>query len=130
MDRRAVIVGCLLLLGALVAVATGAQDTGDTRPPPDARARAATAAVRRATASAAARRDARSDARVVDAALRHVTVVRRGSPHRREVALTFDDGPSPFTGQIVRRLRRMRVPGTFFTVGLQLQRFPDEVATV
>jgi peptidoglycan/xylan/chitin deacetylase (PgdA/CDA1 family) len=130
MDRRAMIVVCLLLVGAVVAVAIGAQDTGDSRPPPDARARAATAAVQRATASAAARRAARSDARVVDAALRHVTVVRRGTPLRREVALTFDDGPSPFTGQIVRRLRLMRVPGTFFTVGLQLQRFPDEVATV
>jgi peptidoglycan-N-acetylglucosamine deacetylase len=130
MDRRAVIVGCLLLLGALVAVATGAQDTSDTRPPPDARERAAAAAVRRATANAAVRRAARSDARVVDAALRHVTVVRRGTGHRREVALTFDDGPSPYTGQIVRRLRLMHVPGTFFTVGLQLQRFPSAVATV
>jgi peptidoglycan/xylan/chitin deacetylase (PgdA/CDA1 family) len=129
MDRRAVIVACLLLLGALVAVATRAQDTGDTSPP-GARERAAAAAVRRATASGAVRRAARSDARVVDAALRHVTVVRRGTRHRREVALTFDDGPSPYTGQIVRRLRLMHVPGTFFTVGLQLERFPNAVATV
>ena len=39
------------------------------------------------------------------------------------VALTFDDGPSPYTGPIVRTLLRLRVPATFFVVGQQLRYF-------
>jgi peptidoglycan/xylan/chitin deacetylase (PgdA/CDA1 family) len=35
----------------------------------------------------------------------------------REVALTFDDGPGPYTAEVVRTLKRLRAPGTFFQVG-------------
>jgi peptidoglycan/xylan/chitin deacetylase (PgdA/CDA1 family) len=130
MHRRAVILFGLLALGAVVAVvAMGAGGSGDGRLP-NRRERAAAAAVHRATASTAARRNARSDARVVAGALRHTILVRRGSRLRREVALTFDDGPSPYTRPIVRRLRLLRVPATFFTVGLQLERFSGAVAPV
>jgi peptidoglycan/xylan/chitin deacetylase (PgdA/CDA1 family) len=48
------------------------------------------------------------------------------------MALTFDDGPSPYTPEIVRILVRMHVPATFFVVGQQLSVFPsalrDEVS--
>jgi len=40
-----------------------------------------------------------------------------GSQHR-EVALTFDDGPGPYTQQVVSLLDRLHVPATFFEVGL------------
>jgi len=33
------------------------------------------------------------------------------------VALTFDDGPSPYTAGVVNVLVRMHVPATFFVVG-------------
>ncbi len=36
---------------------------------------------------------------------------------KRQVALTFDDGPGPYTADVVRTLKRMRVPATFFQVG-------------
>src|SRR3954447_16268168 len=36
---------------------------------------------------------------------------------RREVALTFDDGPGPYTVQVVRTLKGLDAPGTFFQVG-------------
>ncbi len=38
----------------------------------------------------------------------------------RLVALTFDDGPGPYTGAVVRELRRLRAPATFFVIGFQL----------
>jgi len=39
------------------------------------------------------------------------------------MALTFDDGPSPYTPQIIQILLRMHVPATFFAVGQQLNDF-------
>jgi peptidoglycan/xylan/chitin deacetylase (PgdA/CDA1 family) len=43
------------------------------------------------------------------------------------MALTFDDGPSPYTAAIVKVLVRMRVPATFFVVGQQLGDFASAV---
>jgi peptidoglycan-N-acetylglucosamine deacetylase len=43
----------------------------------------------------------------------------------REVALTFDDGPGPYTEEIVRTLRRLHTPGTFFQVGATEHFFTD-----
>jgi peptidoglycan/xylan/chitin deacetylase (PgdA/CDA1 family) len=43
----------------------------------------------------------------------------------REVALTFDDGPGPYTLQVVRTLRRLHTPATFFQVGVTEHFFTD-----
>jgi peptidoglycan/xylan/chitin deacetylase (PgdA/CDA1 family)/sulfur carrier protein ThiS len=49
----------------------------------------------------------------------------------RAVALTFDDGPWPGTTlRIVRILRRMHAPATFFMVGYLIERYPDIVERV
>lgn len=44
---------------------------------------------------------------------------RAGPSSSRAVALTFDDGPSPYTAPILRILEREHVPATFFVVGSQ-----------
>jgi peptidoglycan-N-acetylglucosamine deacetylase len=62
--------------------------------------------------------------------LRRRSVIRHGSRREREVALTFDDGPSPYTPRIVRILRRARAGGTFFPVGVVLPRWPKAFARV
>ena len=52
----------------------------------------------------------------------------RGGPVRveREVALTFDDGPSPqYTARILATLRRLHVYATFFTIGYLAEQYPD-----
>ena len=47
--------------------------------------------------------------------------IRRHGPRgRRLVALTFDDGPSPYTPAVLRTLRRARAHATFFVVGLHI----------
>jgi peptidoglycan-N-acetylglucosamine deacetylase len=52
-------------------------------------------------------------------------VVAFGARHRgRVVALTFDDGPGPWTWRVIRELRRMRVPATFFEVGREVASHP------
>ncbi len=40
------------------------------------------------------------------------------------VALTFDDGPSPYTPQVLAVLRRRHVPATFCMVGDEARRYP------
>jgi len=61
--------------------------------------------------------------RAVDRALAYTPFVSAGVPRRRVIALTFDDGPSPYTPEIVRVLVRMHAPATFFVVGQQLDYF-------
>jgi peptidoglycan-N-acetylglucosamine deacetylase len=47
-----------------------------------------------------------------------VARVERNAPGvGRTVALTFDDGPGPWTGQVLDVLRRERVPASFFLMG-------------
>jgi len=58
---------------------------------------------------------------------RPVRCVRRGravaysdGPHRKVVALSFDDGPAPITPSFVRMLAAQHVPATFFMIGDQV----------
>jgi peptidoglycan/xylan/chitin deacetylase (PgdA/CDA1 family) len=49
-------------------------------------------------------------------------VMRAGTQHR-EMALTFDDGPGPYTLRLLKVLRRTHTAATFFEVGVGLQYF-------
>jgi peptidoglycan/xylan/chitin deacetylase (PgdA/CDA1 family) len=60
----------------------------------------------------------------VERVMGYTPVVAYGGRGRRQVALTFDDGPGPYTWQVVSVLRRMRVPATFFQVGQMIAAFP------
>jgi peptidoglycan-N-acetylglucosamine deacetylase len=48
------------------------------------------------------------------------TLVRHGTRRGRRVALTFDDGPGPYTPAILKALRRVHVHATFFQIGRQI----------
>jgi peptidoglycan/xylan/chitin deacetylase (PgdA/CDA1 family)/negative regulator of sigma E activity len=49
----------------------------------------------------------------------------RGNPRRREIALTFDDGPSPLTTPLLLAiLRRYNVHATFFVIGEHARAYP------
>jgi peptidoglycan/xylan/chitin deacetylase (PgdA/CDA1 family) len=53
--------------------------------------------------------------------------VYRGSRHRRAIALTFDDGPSEGTNQLLDILNRFDIPATFFVCGMNVSRLPGVV---
>lgn len=54
-----------------------------------------------------------------------VRMFERGYPHKKLVALTFDDGPhQDYTPQILRILKENNVKATFFVVGLMVRRYP------
>jgi peptidoglycan-N-acetylglucosamine deacetylase len=48
--------------------------------------------------------------------------VWRGDPHRKAIALTFDDGPSESTPVLIETLRQFGAPATFFQCGANIRR--------
>jgi peptidoglycan-N-acetylglucosamine deacetylase len=55
----------------------------------------------------------------INRTLQYTPYVRIAGAQHRELALTFDDGPGPFTPQILAILKQEDVPGTFFEVGVE-----------
>ncbi len=49
---------------------------------------------------------------------------------QRVIALTFDDGPGPYTPQVLSVLERYRVPATFFEIGEEVADYPQYSKTV
>jgi peptidoglycan-N-acetylglucosamine deacetylase len=49
---------------------------------------------------------------------------------RREIALSFDDGPGPSTRELLSSLERLDAPATFFVVGSRVAERSDEVAAI
>jgi peptidoglycan/xylan/chitin deacetylase (PgdA/CDA1 family) len=59
----------------------------------------------------------------IDRTLSYTPAVLHAGSQHRELALTFDDGPGPYTLRLLAVLRRMHTAATFFEVGLGLQYF-------
>ncbi len=59
----------------------------------------------------------------VNSVLAYTPAVTSGGSHGNELALTFDDGPGPYTQQLVTTLDRLHVHATFFAIGSQEQYF-------
>jgi peptidoglycan/xylan/chitin deacetylase (PgdA/CDA1 family) len=72
-------------------------------------------------------RRAAADSRIVSATLRRSSFITGGFPRHRVIALTFDDGPGPYTPAVLRVLVRMHVPATFFIVGQELTDFSSSI---
>ena len=58
----------------------------------------------------------------IDRTLAYTPYVQYAGAQHREIALTFDDGPGPFTPQVLSVLERENAPATFFEVG-SLERY-------
>jgi peptidoglycan/xylan/chitin deacetylase (PgdA/CDA1 family) len=69
-------------------------------------------------AQRAAREQAAEEA-AVTRVLSYAPAIRAGGSRGHEVALTFDDGPGPYTSQLVRVLSSLHVHATFFAIGLE-----------
>lgn len=59
----------------------------------------------------------------IDRTLAYTPYIRIAGAQHREVALTFDDGPGPYTQQLVSVLEQLHVPATFFEIGISEQYF-------
>jgi len=60
----------------------------------------------------------------------YTSYIAAGSTRHREIALTFDDGPSAFTLPILAVLERYRVKATFFEIGRQVSADPGYTAAL
>jgi peptidoglycan-N-acetylglucosamine deacetylase len=61
--------------------------------------------------------------KAVDSTLAYTPFVRGGGERGRDIALTFDDGPGPYTPEVLSVLEREHVPATFFVIGEELRYF-------
>jgi peptidoglycan-N-acetylglucosamine deacetylase len=116
-------------LAAVALVALLAAALGSTGGGPKARLRAR-AHVPKLSPSAAQQAAAQSAAeqRAIAHVLSYTPAIVSGGPSGHEVALTFDDGPGPYTLRLLAELNRLKVRATFFVVGSQEQYFSEGTA--
>ncbi|HWX86891.1 MAG TPA: polysaccharide deacetylase family protein [Solirubrobacteraceae bacterium] len=65
----------------------------------------------------------KAEQRAINSVLAYTPAVTSGGLRGNEVALTFDDGPGPYTPQLVAELNRLHVHATFFAIGNQERYF-------
>jgi peptidoglycan/xylan/chitin deacetylase (PgdA/CDA1 family) len=127
--RRALALLALGLIGAALAAAgvlllsggsPGARRTAASLPHAGLEARIRSLAGSGPAAPAA--REAAAENAAIDRTLAYTPWVRIAGAQHREIALTFDDGPGPYTPEILSVLERAHVPATFFEVGV-LERY-------
>jgi len=89
------------------------------------------------SASCRDRAPGRGEGRVLIRAVRRTgcsgfssSTVSNGSRSRKEVALTFDDGPSEYTSQILRILAENDAHATFFVIGEQVPAYASTVRAI
>jgi len=115
--RLGALAGLVALIVVLVALLSGSHGRGATSP-----AGARSGANKLAPAPVPVDQLAREQ-KGVNSVLAYTPFVKEGSTQVKDVALTFDDGPGPYTPQILDVLEREHVPATFFVVGQEIHDF-------
>jgi len=113
--RRVLLVTLLALIGILLAVMPGSHHSS-----PSAASTNGAATVR---GTEPPKRIAPAGPGAVASVLAYTQFVKHGSAKAREVAITFDDGPGPYTPGVLTALEKAHVRATFFEVGKMLQYF-------
>jgi peptidoglycan/xylan/chitin deacetylase (PgdA/CDA1 family) len=116
--RRAVAAVALLAIIALLITAVSSGGGGSHHHTTTASGPAS----RRATTTrpTPAQREAQmhgAEEKAIDSVLSYTPAITSGGEQGHELALTFDDGPGPYTQQLVAELNRLHVHATFFAIG-------------
>jgi peptidoglycan/xylan/chitin deacetylase (PgdA/CDA1 family) len=113
--RRRVLAGilALALIALLLATLSSHGGSAHTAAKADPHVKAT---VRRTPAEAQALTLA-AEEKAIDHVLSYTPAIRAGGARGNEVALTFDDGPGPYTQQLVIELGKLGVHATFFAIG-------------
>ena len=121
--RRAAALGAVALLALIAGASSGAGGGGAHRA-----AKAPGGFLARVQALAGsgpgsfAGQEQAAESAAIDRTLTYTPYVRVAGAQHREIALTFDDGPGPYTPSILAVLAQRDVPATFFQVGV-LQKY-------
>jgi len=132
--RRRRAVALLVLVVAVAAIVIPLSIGGGAvhhAPPPPLQgyfARIKTLAGTGAGSFSAAQRAAENGA--INRTLKNTPYVRIAGSQHREIALTFDDGPGPYTPQVLSVLERTGTPATFFEVGILERYFHDSTTAI
>jgi len=57
-------------------------------------------------------------------------LLKKGDCRFREVALTFDDGPGPYTNDLLEVLTQHNIRATFFIIGCQITAYPETIKSM
>jgi peptidoglycan/xylan/chitin deacetylase (PgdA/CDA1 family) len=107
--------GAALLLLVLVVVLAVALSGSSHRTP---KSSASPGTARAGAAGPVAPRDPEAEGNAaVSRVLAYTPFVREGAGRVRDIALSFDDGPGPYTPEILDVLERLHVQATFFAIG-------------
>ena len=121
--RRRVAAAAVVLLVVVLAVVIGASSGGGTpRPVRHSLAIRPITPAKPGESSQAVEREA------VSSVLGFTPFVKDGGSRVPEVALTFDDGPGPYTPEVLSVLERFGVRATFFTIGRMERYFAASTA--
>ena len=131
--RRGVALGLLAVVALVVGAAAGASGgsathAGATNRPSGYFARIQTLAGDGSGSFAVAEQAAENKA--IDRTLAYAPYVRVAGAQHREIALTFDDGPGPYTPQVLSVLEHKAAPATFFEVGVLERYFHASTARI
>jgi len=121
--RIALAAAVLVLVAGVVAIVAGGGGGGGHH----AKARPRAAATRHVAPPARPASLIARENHAIDTVSRRLPFIVAGGGERREVALTFDDGPGPYTDQVLDVLRREHAPATFFIVGAMLRYFRPQL---
>jgi peptidoglycan/xylan/chitin deacetylase (PgdA/CDA1 family) len=72
----------------------------------------------------------RAENQAITHTLSYTPFVRAAGSQHKEVALTFDDGPGPYTPDVLRVLVGEHAPATFFEVGIEERYFHNATAQI
>ncbi len=122
--RRAAALVAISVLALVIGVIVGSQAGGSSahHAAPAAGYFSRIKALAGGGAGSFAAAEQRDENAAIDRTLASTPYVRIAGAQHREVALTFDDGPGPYTPAVLAILEREHVPATFFEVG-SLERY-------
>jgi peptidoglycan-N-acetylglucosamine deacetylase len=119
--RRRAAAGIALI--AIVVLVVGALAAHKSTPHPHTLAAKSHVAELSPTEAERAAAAAKAEQKAINSVLAYTPFVRSGGSSGNEVALTFDDGPGPYTQRLVAQLNKLHVHATFFAIGSQEQYF-------
>jgi peptidoglycan-N-acetylglucosamine deacetylase len=115
--RRRRVGAAVALAAILVLLIVALSSHGTHHDPLRHPAAAARAAVAAPSAVAQQALQHAAEEKAIDHVLSYTPAISSGGARGNEVALTFDDGPGPYTVQLVEELNRLHVHATFFAIG-------------
>jgi peptidoglycan/xylan/chitin deacetylase (PgdA/CDA1 family) len=120
-------VGAVIALATLLVVVIAlAVSGGGSSGAHKRQARVSTAAAAQShTAAVASEPTPQAEGQAINRVLAYTPAVVEGGHKGNEVALTFDDGPGPYTPRVVATLNALHVHATFFAIG-EMERYFSE----